>query len=186
MSAPTVFKIGHRTRTAEELEAVLRAAGIALVVDVRRFPGSRRHPQFARDALEQSLPRSGIGYEWWGEALGGRRSVPKDAPTRHPAWRNSSFRAYADHMDSNDFQHALESVEAAAAERRLAIMCAERLWWKCHRRLISDAVALRGRRVIHLVDVGVARSHVLHDNVRLDERGRVTYDVGITPELDIG
>ena len=175
----TLYTIGHGTRSAEELIVVLREAGVDGVIDVRRFPGSRRHPHFAREALERSLPSAGVGYEWW-ETLGGRRSS-KGGSSRHSALRVVAFRGYADHMDTNEFRASLARLEAAARSRRLAIMCAETLWWRCHRRMIADALTLDGIEVVHLVGQGTSRPHVLHEAARADDAGRPTYDVGSLP-----
>lgn len=121
--------VGHGTRTTEQLAAVLRDGGVARLVDVRRFPGSRRHPHLSREALARDLP---LAYEWWGEELGGRRSGAPQSPHTH--WRNASFRAYADWMDTPVFQEALDRLLASAAATPTAVMCAETLWWRCHRR----------------------------------------------------
>ena len=102
-----VFTVGHGTRTTEELATVLQSAGVGRLIDVRRFPGSRRHPHFSREALERSMPERGLRYEWWGEDLGGRRSRTTKT-TRHVAWRNAGFQGYADYMDSDRFRAALE------------------------------------------------------------------------------
>ena len=177
-----VFTIGHGTRTTAELVEVLAAAGVDLLVDVRRFPGSRRHPHFAREALEESLPASGIGYEWRGEALGGRRDPVPDSP--NVAWRVDAFRGYADHMASDEFRAAVRELEERAAARAQAVMCAETVWWRCHRRLIADALVADGIDVIHL-GVGKDDHHKLHESARRDDRGVLIYDLGITPELGI-
>lgn len=182
--APPVYTVGHGTRPLTELVEVLTGAGITCLIDVRRYPGSRRNPQFARASLEQALPEQGIGYEWRGEELGGRRSGP--ATSRHPAWRVAGFRAYADHMDTAVFRDALRSLEACAgAGEKLAIMCSERLWWRCHRRLIADALTLRGCEVLHLIGPGQAQAHRLHENVRADDDGWPVYDAGVTGRLEV-
>lgn len=160
-------------------------AGVGRLLDVRRYPGSRRHPHFAREALERSLPQAGIAYEWRGDLLGGRRSS-KRAASRHPAWRNAGFQGYADYMDSPEFETALEQLkEDARAAPRAAIMCAETLWWKCHRRLIADALTLHGVDVTHLIAPGNSQPHKLHPAARLDEEGKVVYDVGVERELPL-
>jgi uncharacterized protein (DUF488 family) len=175
---PIVFTIGHGARSLDELVAVLRAAGAERVLDVRAFPASRRHPQFGRAALEESLPREGIGYEWRGDVLGGRRrSVGR---SRHGAWREPAFRAYADHTDSRAFRAAIERiVEDAQAGARDAVMCAETLWWRCHRRLVSDALVVRGMRVLHLLSVTSTQAHALSDIARVGEDGWPVWDVGV-------
>jgi uncharacterized protein (DUF488 family) len=176
-----VHTIGHGTKSSEELIEMLRAAGVSRLVDVRRFPGSRRHPQFSRAALEQSLNAAVLDYQWAGEELGGRRKGAENS--RHPAWRNRSFRAYADHMDTAQFRLALRALEDVAANESPAIMCAETLWWHCHRRLIADALLLRGTPVVHLVSGGSAQEHVLNPAARVSDDGWPVYDLGITPGL---
>lgn len=175
----TFFTVGHGTRTTEELVAVLRSAGVVRLVDVRRHPGSRRHPQFAEDALRKSLPDLGVAYEWWGDELGGRRRPA--AHTRHPAWRNDSFRAYADYTDTPAFRHAVERLEELPGP--LAVMCAETLWWRCHRRLIADALRVRGHDVVHLVDARTRQPHRLHPGLRVGGDGWPVYDVGADQPL---
>jgi uncharacterized protein (DUF488 family) len=171
-----LFTVGHGTRSAEELVEVLGSASVSHLVDVRRFPGSRRHPQFGRDALECFLAARGVAYEWRGD-LGGRRSPSSQRQSRHGALTNTAFRNFADHMDTPEFRAALMQLERdAAGEARLAIMCAETLWWRCHRRMISDALELHGIEVIHLVDAATHRPHRLHDTVRADPRGWPVYD----------
>ncbi|MFT3776089.1 MAG: DUF488 domain-containing protein [Minicystis sp.] len=178
----TLYTVGHGNRSLDELIDVLRAAGIGRLVDVRRYPGSRRHPHFSRPSLAQDLPRAGIFYDFRGDELGGRR---RPAPSsRHPAWRDPSFRAYADHMDTPVFREALLRLEAdAAAGPPLAFMCAETLWWQCHRRLIADALTVRGREVIHLFSATERRPHQLHPDLRVDDEGRPVYDLHVTGEL---
>ncbi len=144
--------MGHGTRTTADLAALLRDAGVATVIDVRRYPESRRQPHVARKRLADDLPRFGIDYEWWGEGLGGRRAAPppSTAPTR---WRSPGFAAYAAYMATDAFRAALEALEARVEGGGVvAIMCAETLWWRCHRRLIADALVLDGFAVRHLVD----------------------------------
>jgi len=145
--AGTLFTIGHGSRTLAELAALLRAARIDVLVDVRAFPRSRRHPQFNRARLEAALPPQGIRYEWAGDAFGGRRAPRPDS--RHVALA-ADVRGFADHMESDAFREALERLLARTAPVRVAIMCAEREPAECHRSLIADAALVRGRRVIHL------------------------------------
>ncbi|MBW3669848.1 MAG: DUF488 domain-containing protein [Actinobacteria bacterium] len=149
-----LFTVGHGNRTTDELVAVLADGGVARLVDVRRFPGSRRHPHLARERLVEDLP---LAYEWWGEALGGRRKPV--AETRHPEWRNDAFRAYADWMDTPVFTDALDRLLETAAAAPTAVMCSETLWWRCHRRLIADAALARGVDVVHLLGVGKVQPH---------------------------
>jgi uncharacterized protein (DUF488 family) len=152
----TAYTIGHSTRSAEELLALLREAGIELVADVRAFPSSRRHPQFNRGELNRWLPEAGIEYLHLPE-LGGRRAPLADSP--NGGWRESAFRGYADHMRSSEFLKSLGELEAVAADAPTSIMCAEAVWWRCHRRLIADALVVRGWRIEHL---GVGDSHTVH------------------------
>ena len=173
-----LYTVGHGTRSTDELVAVLRSGGVERVVDVRRFPGSRRHPHLGRELLAPALAEAGVAYEWAGEALGGRRSGVE--PSRHPALRNAAFRAYADHMDSPDFRAALDGLlEQVRAGPPTAVMCAETMWWRCHRRLIADAAVVAGTPVTHLVDERTSTRHELVREARADEQGRPVYDVGL-------
>ena len=153
----TVYTIGHSTRSAEELLALLQEHDVKLVADVRRFPSSRRFPQFNAGALDEWLGGSGIGYEHFA-GLGGRR-VP-DPDSGNGGWRESAFRGYADYMQSAEFGEALAELEDAARTRATAIMCAEAVWWRCHRRLIADALLAQGWRVEHL---GIGPAPALHE-----------------------
>jgi uncharacterized protein (DUF488 family) len=167
----TVWTIGHSTRGIEELLAVLDAYGIELVVDVRRFPGSRRLPQFSGDALGASLEAHGIAYRWLA-ALGGRRRP--DAASTSTGWRHPAFRAYADHVATEEFAAGLMELLMLAQGLRTAVMCAEVLWWRCHRRIIADVLVVIGVEVIHIRDVGTAEAHRLELPARVVD-GRLTY-----------
>jgi uncharacterized protein (DUF488 family) len=171
---PILFSVGHGTRPIEAFIALLRRAGIRRLVDVRTAPGSRRHPQYGRDALAVALEAAGIEYVWRGEDLGGFRK-PRPG-SRHEALRNDAFRGYADHMDMPAFREGLEWLLANAAETPTAFMCAESDWHRCHRRMISDAVVARGGRVVHLLDRG-NEEHVLHPDARIED-GVPVYDGG--------
>ncbi|MDP9070296.1 MAG: DUF488 domain-containing protein [Actinomycetota bacterium] len=172
-----LFTVGHGTRSTAELAAVVRAFGVERVVDVRRYPRSRRQPHLDREALAQALPTLGVAFEWWGDELGGRRRPA--AASRHGAWRNDSFRAYADHMDTEAFRQAFHRLLAGlGSSPPTAIMCAETLWWRCHRRLIADAAVLAGTEVDHILDQRQVAPHRLHPSVRADGQGRPVYDVG--------
>jgi uncharacterized protein (DUF488 family) len=153
-----VFTIGHSTRTIDEFLAMLKAHGIACLVDVRSIPKSRRVPQFNSDALAASLEQHGIEYVHL-KSLGGRRSARKDSPNL--GWRNASFRGYADHMATDDFRAGLARLLDLAQEKRTAIMCAEALPWRCHRSLIGDALLARGLRVEDIMRATSARPHEL-------------------------
>lgn len=178
----SVFTVGYGTRSTEELISVLKDADVDILVDVRRFPGSRRHPHFARDPLGESLPAAGIAYEWRGQALGGRRDPRPDSP--NVAWRVDAFRGYADHLASPEFRSALRELEERSADVSQALMCAETLWWRCHRRLIADALVADGFEVIHL-GMGRDDRHKLNEAARRDDSGVLVYDVGVTNSLEI-
>jgi uncharacterized protein (DUF488 family) len=156
---PVVRTIGHGTRTTDQLAALLVSADVETLIDVRRYPTGRRQPHLSRERLAIDLPERGIAYAWWGEALGGRRSVA-GAMVPHGGWRQPAFAAYSAYMSSPVFRDALAELERRArAGERLAIMCAETVWWRCHRRLIADALVLDGLDVEHLIDRVPGRRH---------------------------
>jgi uncharacterized protein (DUF488 family) len=174
----TVLTYGHGTQSSERTVATLRAASVALLVDIRKAPGSRRNPQFARPAMEQWLPEAGISYRWE-KRLGGFRRPGPDNPD--VAWREDMFRGYAEHMRSADFLAAIDGVLAEAAGRQVAMMCSESDWWRCHRRLVADfVVAARGADVRHLMHDGRIEEHHLSPGLRRDD-GLLVYDGGQTP-----
>ena len=172
---------GHGTESAERTAATLAGAGVASLVDIRTAPGSRRNPQFARAALEEWLPRAGIGYRR-DKRLGGFRKPSAGNPDT--AWREDMFRGYAEHMRSAGFIEAIDAVLAEAAlaeagEHQVAVMCSESLWWRCHRRLVADfAAATRGVEVRHLMHDGRTEPHRLSDGLRLRDDGLLVYDAG--------
>jgi uncharacterized protein (DUF488 family) len=171
-----LLTVGHGTLAASELAALLHDAGVRLLVDVRSHPGSRRHPQFGREALASWVPDEGIGYRWE-PRLGGRRRARPDSP--HTALRNAAFRGYADHMASDEFAAALDEVLAEAARRRTSVMCAESVWWRCHRRLLADAAVItRHATVRHLMHDGRLTPHHPTEGARPDGKGHVVYDLG--------
>jgi uncharacterized protein (DUF488 family) len=175
-----LLTVGHGTLPADELAALLAGHGVALLVDVRSYPGSRRHPQFGRAEMAAWVPEAGVAYRW-DPRLGGRRPVRADSV--NVALRNAAFRGYADHMTTPEFRQALDDVLADAAGRRTAVMCSESLWWRCHRRLLSDAATLVGRAAVtHLMHDGRTVPHPLTDGVRL-EGDHLVYDVGGTLPL---
>ncbi len=159
-----IYTIGHSTRTLEDFLALLRQHGIQLLVDVRRFPTSRRHPHFARETLARALELEGIEYLHEPE-MGGRRSARPDS--QNTAWRVKGFQGYADHMDTPEFRAALERLVARAGERRTAVMCAEITPWRCHRQLIADALVARGHQVCHIVSPARIEEHNLNPNARV-------------------
>jgi uncharacterized protein (DUF488 family) len=144
-----IHTVGHSTRSLDELVTLLRSHGVESLADVRAHPGSRRYPHFARDSLREILPTKGITYSHHPDLGGRRRGVP-DSP--NGAWRNASFRAYADYMGTAHFSAALDALLEMASEQRVAIMCAEAVPWRCHRWLISDALVARGADVHHILD----------------------------------
>jgi uncharacterized protein (DUF488 family) len=157
MAAGAIYTVGHSTRSLEELVAILQSAGVEQLVDVRSVPRSRRHPQFERDALAASLADSSIGYRHE-PALGGFRRPRPESP--NGGWEHPAFRGYADYMAGDEFEAALERLQQGARERPTTVMCAEAQWWRCHRRLIADALVVRGRTVLHL---GVRAEPVAHE-----------------------
>jgi uncharacterized protein (DUF488 family) len=182
MAAPTIYTVGHSTRSAEELLALLREAGVQRLADVRAFPSSRRHPQYNRDVLAAWLGEAGIDYRHLA-GLGGRRTAVPGSP--NGGWRESAFQGYADHMRSAEFQDALAALEATAREAPTAIMCAEAVWWRCHRRLIADALVARGWRVVHLGAGSSPALHELTEFAMVGPDGTVTYPPaqGTLPDL---
>lgn len=180
MDGPLLYSVGHGARPLEAFLALLRRAGVWRLVDVRTAPGSRRHPQFGKDALAEALEAAGIEYVWRGADLGGFRKPRPDS--RHTALRNDMFRGFADHMDTPAFRDALEWLLASGAETPTAFMCAESDWHRCHRRMIADAVLARGGRVVHLLDRG-DEEHVLHPAARIEDDWPV-YEVGEQPRFD--
>ena len=168
--SPVLYTVGHSNGSLDDLLARLEAAEIRLLVDVRRFPGSRRWPHFNRDSLAVALPARGIAYRH-AEALGGRRSVAPGSV--NTAWENASFQGYADHMQTEGFQTAFAGLLGWAEEERTAVMCSELLWWRCHRSLIADAAVARGWTVLHLLS-GKTEPHRLRDFARVED-GQVTY-----------
>ncbi|HLX10705.1 MAG TPA: DUF488 domain-containing protein [Thermoanaerobaculia bacterium] len=178
--AAALYTIGHSTRSGEELLGLLAEHGIATLVDVRRFPASRRHPQFARQALAASLAGAGIAYVHEPD-LGGRRQPRPDSP--HTAWRVPAFRGYADHMGSAPFSAALGRLLRLAERSRTVILCAEAVPWRCHRRLIADAATAAGAEVLHILAPGRgATPHQLDAAARVvvepaDGAARLIYDV---------
>ena len=154
-----IWTVGHSTHSFPAFLALLQAHAIETVADVRRFPGSRRHPQFAAQPLADALAANGIAYRWYSE-LGGRRrpDLQDDAGS---AWRHPSFRAYAQHLQSEEFARGLEALLYIAKGSRTVIMCSELLWWRCHRRLIADVMVFGGWRVTHILGAAEQAEHRL-------------------------
>jgi len=152
----TLWTIGHSTRSIEEFIGLLAQNGIELLVDIRRHAGSRKFPQFNPAPLAASLTDAGIEYTRI-EALGGRRKVHADS--HNTAWRNASFRGYADYMETAEFREGIAKLVSLAARKRTAIMCAEAVWWRCHRSLVADYLKAKGARVLHILSETSAKEH---------------------------
>ena len=164
---PPVFTIGHSTRPYAEFVALLQDNAVQCVVDVRKLTGSRRHPQYNADALAAALAQDGIGYQHIA-ALGGRRgrTLASGVPSPNGFWTNDSFRRYADYAMGEEFAHGLQQLLQLADRQRCALMCAEAVWWRCHRRLVSDLLQHRGWQVLHIVDARAAQEHPGHPDAR--------------------
>jgi uncharacterized protein (DUF488 family) len=176
-----IWTIGHSTRIIEEFIGALQANGINLVADIRLLPGSKRYPQFNKEKLAKSLKEQRIGYEHFPE-LGGRRKARKDS--LNTAWRNESFRGYADHMETAEFASGIARLlQLAHSNGATAIMCAEAMWWKCHRSLISDYLKAHGVEVIHIVDARTVELHPFTSAAKM-VNGKLDYSQK-QPELSI-
>jgi len=171
----TVYTIGHSTRSAEELIALLREAGVDLLIDVRTVPRSRFNPQFNADVFPRTLAAAGIGYRHMA-ALGGLRHRPKGAPpSPNGMWENEAFQAYADYALTPPFRVALDQLCGLANERCCAIMCAEAVWWRCHRRIITDYLLARGVAVRHILGEGKSESASLTPGGEPQPDGTILY-----------
>ena len=171
-----LLTFGHGAASAEQMIGLLQGAGISLLVDVRTAPGSRRHPHVARAELRRWLPEAGISYHWE-IRLGGFRTPEPDSPD--VAFNIDSLRGYAGHMRTPAFATAVDQVLALAGARGTAVMCAESLWWRCHRRMLADfVIAARGMPVRHLMHDGRLEEHRLSPGLRLREDGLLVYDGG--------
>jgi len=168
----TVVTIGHGTLGEDAFAGLVTGAGIETVLDVRRFPGSRRHPHVAKDRIAVWLPERGVAYRWL-PALGGRRRPTPDSP--NTGLRDEAFRGYADHMATAAFREGVGALLEEARARRVATMCAESLWWRCHRRLIADHLVARGWTVCHVGADGRAEAHQLTRFAVVGEGGVITY-----------
>ena len=174
-----IFSVGHSNRPFDMFRELLEGQGIRTLVDVRAIPASRRHPHFAKEALRKELAQVGVQYVWMPE-LGGRRRGTKDS--RHVAWQVAAFRAYADYMETPEFAEALGKLMQEAEAAPTAYMCAEALWWQCHRRLVSDALVAKGWEVLHIGSGAKVTAHELPDFARVED-GAVVYDRGVTLPL---
>jgi uncharacterized protein (DUF488 family) len=168
----TVWTIGHSTRASADFRDVLSTYAIELVVDVRRYPGSRRLPHFGRPALEADLLTAGISYCWL-PSLGGRRSPQPDSV--NDGWRHPAFRGYADYLMTEEFADGITELLTVAYGLRTVIMCAELLWWRCHRRLIADVLTTLGIAVVHIRDATLTEPHQITAPARLVD-GALSYE----------
>jgi len=173
----TIYTVGHSTRAIEEFIALLMAYGIRQLVDIRTIPKSRHNPQFMQDALKKSLPEAGITYVYQKD-LGGLRPAVKQSV--NTAWRNLSFRNYADYMQTDEFRVAIEELIKRSRDAPTAIMCAEAVPWRCHRSLVGDALVVRGIKVLDIMSPTSIKEHTLTSFAKV-VGNRVTYP----PETDI-
>ncbi|HWJ41306.1 MAG TPA: DUF488 domain-containing protein [Candidatus Limnocylindrales bacterium] len=180
-NAALIFTIGHSTHPIERFLELLGEHRIAVVADVRSFPSSKRWPQFNQVELSASLERANIEYRWI-KRLGGRRSS-KRADSPHTAWQLPAFRSYADYTESADFEDGLRELIQVATASRTAYMCSEGLWWRCHRRIISDNLVVRGWTVEHIMPTGKLSPHALAPFARVVD-GRIIYDGPVTTESE--
>jgi uncharacterized protein (DUF488 family) len=176
-SKVALWTIGHSTRPLEEFVEALRSFDIKVLVDVRSFPGSRRYPHFNREQLSASLPAAGIEYQHFRE-LGGRRRSKTDS--LNMAWRNKMFRGYADYMETDEFRDGVARLLSVARTGRTAIMCAEAVWWRCHRSLIADYLKARGVEVIHIMAAGKSEVHRFTSAARI-VNGELSYKGVLDP-----
>ena len=175
-----IYTIGHSSRSIEDFLSLLRAWAIRRLVDVRRYPGSRRFPHFARQALASSLSEAGIGYAHE-PGLGGRRKAAASSPNGW--WRNEQFRAYADHTATDEFRDALSRALARADDEPTALMCAEAVPWRCHRQLIADVLTAQGHEVRHILSPERADEHELSEAARTGPDGTLTWPADDQLEL---
>lgn len=167
-----IWTVGHSTRSSHEFNEILLEHRIDVLVDVRSFPGSRRYPHFNKTELSHTLAAVGIPY-YHSPELGGRRRPSPES--KNMAWKNPSFRAYADHIESDEFKEGIENLIALIGEKRAAIMCAEALWWRCHRSLIADFLKANGVQPIHIIDAKHTEAHPYTTAARIID-GRLSYE----------
>jgi len=175
VSETVIYTIGHGARDIDTFLELLDRAGIRRLVDVRTAPRSQKHPHFGRDALEASLAVRGIEYVWRKEMGGWRKARPV---SRHTAIRSPGFRGYADHMETAEFREVRDWLIETSAQLPTAVMCAESLWWRCHRRMLADGLLAAGCQVVHLMEGGRRDPHRLHPAARLQD-GMPVYDVEV-------
>ncbi len=166
-----IWTVGHSTRSEQDFGAILLAHKIETLVDVRTFPGSRRYPQFNKPALSKSLASAEIVYKHE-PRLGGRRTPRKDS--HNTAWQNAQFRGYADHMETDEFAAGIKELLELAQRSRTTVMCAEAVWWKCHRSLIADYLKAEGHTVVHIIDEKKTQEHPFTSAARIVD-GELSY-----------
>jgi len=169
-----IYSVGHSNRSLEELLDLLREFDIRTIADIRRFPGSRRLPHFGRENLATVLNENGISYVWM-ENLGGRRHLQPGATSRNMGLENAGFRAYADYMASHEFRAAVRTLIELTSSAFTAYMCAEALYWRCHRRLLSDYLVAKGLGVVHIMGRGKSVPHTMTKGALVTEEGDVIY-----------
>ena len=167
-----IFTIGHSTHPLDEFVAILKSFSIALVADIRNFPGSKRFPHFNKESLEMSLQKNGIGYVHFKDLGGRKKPVADSINTR---WRNTAFRGYADYMETDAFKKSVSLLQEMARKDSVAYMCAEAVWWSCHRALVSDYLKIRGWKVMHIMGIGKADEHPFTSAARIVD-GQLRYD----------
>lgn len=167
-----IWTIGHSTRTFEVLVEMLRSFNIEMLADIRSYPGSRKFPQFNKEILEKTVPEKGIEYIHI-KKLGGRRKVNPDS--KNTSWRVLAFRAYADYMETDEFEEGIKELEEIALKKRTAYMCSEAVWWRCHRSMVSDYLKTNGWKVMHIMDIGKEEEHPYTAPARI-VNGELTYE----------
>ena len=176
----TIWTIGHSTRSFEEFVAMLLSFPIEMVTDIRSFPGSRKFPQYNKEALGVSLPQNNIQYIHL-KNLGGRRKVNPDS--KSTAWRHVSFRGYADYMETDAFKEGINELEKIAVKLRTAYMCSEAVWWRCHRSMVSDYLKLQGWKVMHIMHIGKEDEHPYTSPARIIN-GKLSYEKEMEEKKD--
>lgn len=171
----TIWTIGHSTRTVEEFIAMLRSFNIELIADIRSYPGSRKFPQFNKEALKIFLAHNNIQYVHL-KNLGGRRKANPDS--KNTGWRHIAFRGYADYMETADFKEGIKELTENALQQRTAYMCSEAVWWRCHRSMVSDYLKLRGWTVMHIMGIGKAEEHPYTAPARI-VNGQLSYGMAL-------
>ncbi|MCF3108021.1 DUF488 domain-containing protein [Niabella sp. CC-SYL272] len=172
----TLYTIGHSTQSVEAFIGMLQSFNIRMLADIRRFPGSKKFPQFNSEALATALNNNGIGYIHL-EALGGRRKVQE--ASRNNRWRNASFRGYADYMETAGFEKGITELEAIATKQPTACMCSEAVWWRCHRSLVADYLKAKGWKVLHIMAVGKIEEHPYTAPARVAGNRVFYFDAGL-------